>query len=384
MGGSERIDCALGGRHMNERDTTVDVLRGLGIIAVVAGHAWSGTGLPPFSPYSFHMPLFFFLSGLFFREERTEAPVAFVLKNARTLLLPTTIFFIAYALFCQLIRAAGFVSLWQPFSVWNVLFDQFGNAAAYGFTAPYWFIPCLFFVRIYFGLVHSRLNAPLAGVARGRGVFLQAAWALLYLIGAGVAVYIARHMYFENRVSTHEIAALRVLFAAFFYYVGYLSANWRLTRFLPNVLVLVALYVVQQQLWATGKTLDFWMQIMKFEHPILPVVTSLTGIAFMYGVAGIISNSPKSKKVLAFIGENGLPIVFHQLLAFFLVNVVLCCIGVIKPADVKNNYFQWHTEHMWYVYVLAGIAVPIALDRYLLKPLSLAFRNTLRRPATQA
>ncbi|VVD27227.1 acyltransferase family protein [Paraburkholderia dioscoreae] len=367
---------------MSERDKTVDVLRGLGIITVVAGHAWSGTGLPPFSPYSFHMPLFFFLSGLFFREERIEAPIAFVLKNARTLLLPTTIFFLVYALFCQLIRAAGFVNLWQPFSISNVLFNQFGNAAAYGFTAPYWFIPCLFFVRVYFGLVHTRLNALLAGMARGREVVLQIFWALIYLLGAGFAVHASRHMYFEGRVTTSEIVVLRIIFAAFFYYAGYLAARWKATRFLPNVLLLVALYIVQQQLWATGKTLDFWMQVMKFEHPVLPIVTSLTGIAFMYGVAGIISNNQISKKILAFIGENGLPIVFHQLLAFFLVNAVLCGLGAINPADVKNNYFQWHTEHMWYVYVLAGIAVPIALDRYVLKPLGHLVKTLWHRPAT--
>lgn len=377
-----KIDRGLLDNLMSERDKTVDVLRGLGIITVVAGHAWSGTGLPPFSPYSFHMPLFFFLSGLFFREERSEAPIAFILKNARTLLLPTTIFFLVYALFCQLIRAAGFVSLWQPFSISNVLFNQFGNAAAYGFTAPYWFIPCLFFVRVYFGLLHTRLNALLAGVARGREVLLQIFWALIYLLGAGFAVHASRHMYFEGRVITSEIVVLRIIFAAFFYYAGYLAARWKATRFLPNVLLLVALYIVQQQLWATGKTLDFWMQVMKFEHPVLPIVTSLTGIAFMYGVAGIISNNQKSKKILAFIGENGLPIVFHQLLAFFLVNAVLCGLGVINPADVKNNYFQWHTEHMWYIYVLAGIAVPIALDRYVLKPLGHLIKTPLHRPAT--
>lgn len=368
---------------MRNRDMTVDVLRGLGIIAVVAGHAWSGTGWPPFSPYSFHMPLFFFLSGLFFREEKFEAPVAFVLRNARTLLLPTTIFFLVYALVCQAIRAAGFVKLWQPFSVWKVLFDQFGSASAYGFTSPYWFIPCLFFVRVYFALVHTRVNAPLARMASDRGTVLQIAWLLLYLVGAGYAIYAAKVMYLEGAPTYREIGLLRVVFAAFFYYTGYLAAHWKATRFLPNVFVLVALYVLQQQLWATGTTLDFWMQIMKFEHPILPIVTSLTGIAFMYGVAGIISSNPKSSKVLAFIGTNALPIVFHQLFAFFLVNVTLCCIGIIKPIDVNNSAFQWHTEHMWYVYVIAGIVFPIALDRYILKPITSLLNKGWHRPAAQ-
>jgi hypothetical protein len=38
---------------------------------------------------------------------------------------------------------------------------------------------------------------------------------------------------------------------------------------------------------------------------------------------------------------------------------------------------------MWYVYVLAGIVVPIALDRHLLKPLTLLFNKGWRRPAAK-
>ncbi|WP_411740358.1 acyltransferase family protein [Pseudomonas sp. BF-B-26] len=51
---------------MKERNFSVDVLRGIGILLVVSGHASSGSSMNVFAPYSFHMPLFFFISGLFF------------------------------------------------------------------------------------------------------------------------------------------------------------------------------------------------------------------------------------------------------------------------------------------------------------------------------
>lgn len=56
--------------EMNYRDTTVDIAKGLGIFLVVLGHVpipmWLCTPI-----YLFHMPLFFFLSGMFFIPRRS-------------------------------------------------------------------------------------------------------------------------------------------------------------------------------------------------------------------------------------------------------------------------------------------------------------------------
>ena len=49
---------------MSQRDITIDIAKGIGIFLVVLGHVpipmWLVTPI-----YMFHMPLFFFLSGMF-------------------------------------------------------------------------------------------------------------------------------------------------------------------------------------------------------------------------------------------------------------------------------------------------------------------------------
>ena len=67
---------------MQERNVWVDYAKAIGIILVVYGHVARGVfnaGLPMDEArfvlvdsiiYSFHMPLFFFLSGLFFFDEK--------------------------------------------------------------------------------------------------------------------------------------------------------------------------------------------------------------------------------------------------------------------------------------------------------------------------
>jgi fucose 4-O-acetylase-like acetyltransferase len=81
------------------RLVAIDSARGIGILLVVFGHAWRGArgaGLLPdgaifrsvdFTVYAFHMPLFFFLSGLLFLETLQKYPLAPLLRGRLTRLL---------------------------------------------------------------------------------------------------------------------------------------------------------------------------------------------------------------------------------------------------------------------------------------------------------
>ncbi|WP_353939436.1 acyltransferase family protein [uncultured Bifidobacterium sp.] len=52
----------------NSRLTALDSLRGFGILLVVLGHASRSVGLASWI-FSFHMPLFFIISGMLFHEK---------------------------------------------------------------------------------------------------------------------------------------------------------------------------------------------------------------------------------------------------------------------------------------------------------------------------
>ena len=90
------------GRHgpAGRRVVWVDVARGIGIVLMVFGHVWRGlhsARLLPDGPafrfvddwiYSFHMPLFFFLSGLFARRAATDRVGVFLADKAGTIVYP--------------------------------------------------------------------------------------------------------------------------------------------------------------------------------------------------------------------------------------------------------------------------------------------------------
>lgn len=109
-----------------------DMAKAIAIVAVVVGHTSGIPSLLSRTIFSFHMPLFFLISG-YFMKDVTDVSRA-VKKDARGLLLP-------YAFTCGLITCiAAVVALCQGNDVWNAV-KTWVLAALYGSGGP--IPPCL-------------------------------------------------------------------------------------------------------------------------------------------------------------------------------------------------------------------------------------------------
>lgn len=68
-------------------NTKMNVLKALGIVLVVTGH-YAGSVLPWFPPYSFHMALFIFISGYFYKKHYEDKIRNFTRKKFLNLVVP--------------------------------------------------------------------------------------------------------------------------------------------------------------------------------------------------------------------------------------------------------------------------------------------------------
>lgn len=138
------------------RNKSIDIMKGVGIIAVIFGHMTE----IPFSPYrnilfSFHMPLFFIISGYFFRLRSIKSAIA---KDMDRLIKP-------YILTCMLLMIWGVgISLirkeWSPlinsiiasiYGSGSTIRDTFlGNIPAIG---AIWFLLALFWCKNLFNII---------------------------------------------------------------------------------------------------------------------------------------------------------------------------------------------------------------------------------------
>lgn len=138
-----------------DRIKTIDNAKFITIILVVFGHMSFPDEVIRFI-FSFHMPMFFFLSGVLFSKKRLSlSTTSFVCDALRRYMLP-------YVFFSAILFCHYFVySLFQKYGNMTVDFGKlFGNFAI-GWFSVYWFLTCLFCTSIMFYFLRKFLSKTL-------------------------------------------------------------------------------------------------------------------------------------------------------------------------------------------------------------------------------
>lgn len=132
------------------RDKSIDVIKGLAILSVIIGHV---TAIGPLRHLvcSYHVPLFFFASGYFYKEYKTSV---LGMKLFKSLIIP---YFIAcIALFISKKIAGESYSILEYLTM-IVFADGYYNKTMIGADMPIigklWFLPALFWCRIVYNKV---------------------------------------------------------------------------------------------------------------------------------------------------------------------------------------------------------------------------------------
>src|SRR3989344_1271763 len=154
---------------VSERLHWVDVCKGIGILLVIYGHGLSGDSFR-YIIYAFHMPLFFFLSGVIFHHKKHEQFLPYLKKDIKGILLP-------YFLFAFISLGIWFLNRTPEYQTLHVLTKSitgilYGNAHnnALSFNVVLWFLPCLFVTKLAFWFVtkfirRKKLLIPILGIA---------------------------------------------------------------------------------------------------------------------------------------------------------------------------------------------------------------------------
>jgi len=140
----------------------IDTCKGLGIFLVVFSHFSAISSINGYL-YSFHMPLFFFLSGFLFNSEKYKSYGKFLSRRARSVLVPYFVFFVVtYLSYLLLSRNFGTNS----FMEFNIdapriykpiigLFYSVDVGDYMHFNRPLWFLTCLFVTDNIFYLLQK-------------------------------------------------------------------------------------------------------------------------------------------------------------------------------------------------------------------------------------
>lgn len=149
-------------KNVAYRDKSFDILKGIGICLVLVAHSLGGY-IHTFA-YSFHMPLFFLVSGYFFKSrEIKEAPSI----DFKRIMIPFFFSGILMLILTYIFHHFQFNSIKTPNYIFEGLIygngstvnyhKTFGNFASIG---SIWFLGALFWSRTFFNIL-SKLNYKL-------------------------------------------------------------------------------------------------------------------------------------------------------------------------------------------------------------------------------
>lgn len=193
---------------MKKRDVSLDMLRGFGIILMVAGHmGWDNFNI---YVYSFHMPLFYFLSGYLLK---TDASISFsmlALQRFKRLMIPYYLFGIVHYFIYLIVK--GFQTGDAGELLLNLaLFPTQGLPVA----GALWFLPSLFVAELLLYLFMKCFK---------KNWMQMIAMAVILLLG-----FYINYLKWKLPLGM-ETSTVAVLFC----YVGYLFKKYETMNFIMN------------------------------------------------------------------------------------------------------------------------------------------------------
>lgn len=296
-----------------KRDARIDAAKGVAIALVVLGHA---KGIPrefTVLVYSFHVPLFFLLSGWLSHRRNSQTAAQVLSTLSRTLLVPYVFFFFMSYGYWLLTRQIGEKALrWGQAPWWEPLGGLATGIGPQLYVHPaLWFLPALFITALTYFILRKKLQPSIIAVLV---LLLVLPW-VAFFPGLGLRLPFA----------------LDVLPAALFFYACGALAGRAIS--LPRSMLVgsaLAAALLAPWLWlawSNGRVdinqLRFGASAWKF------VLAGLLGTSIVLSASPLLARSA----IVRWMGRNTLLILCTHILVFFLLSGIASVSGLFAAGD---------------------------------------------------
>lgn len=349
-----------------DRVTEIDIVKALGIICMVLGHAGA-----PFTKfiYLFHMAIFFIASGFFYKESTSDSVKSvfhFTFKKIKQLWVPYFVwnmvyvilnnFFIRVNVYTDNIDlhkyvSGGYIKTHDYMSFVDVIRETFQGAIFAGGTemgGAFWFLRILFMVSVCYCVSDFIIKKVF-----GRSLKVQLLASILLLI-FGYWCSLKGYLCF----GLAQTASFYCL-----YFIGYnlriiksKYQDWGLKHYLLVFLFSFAVLLILNQFGGIGLSSNSYV------NPCFLLATSFMGWCFLYSIAHFIALFPVKKFFLG-IGKRTLSIVILHFLAFKLVAIIVAKFYGLPDFCIASFPNLYGEKGVWWLaYTIVGVGIPVALS----------------------
>lgn len=326
------------------RENDLDIAKGIGIILVVWAHAQG-----PFSSYivQFHMPFFFFISGMLYRNQKRSIK-EYTINKVKSLLIPFWFWNLLLFPFSYLI---DYWNNWSILSCAKQLGGIIFTLTKTSFLGATWFLPALFEVSVFLHVLLKIIKIKNSKLTD-------------YIIGfLGIAVCFVGIQYnFPYNLS-------RTMICFLFYISGYLYQKYMRDRINPIIKNIMPIcFFVLFVFFASNNYAK--MGNNEYKNKLLFIVGAYFAISFFLWVSNELSRylfKLNLVKHVSYLGQNSIYIVIWQFVLFKVVIIVQMLIYEL-PVVVLNSYPIYDSTNCWWIiYLLVGtygsILIKILLEK---------------------
>lgn len=298
--------------NSGKRIDFVDLTKGICIILVVMTHIGGAFNLLDKNSMlsCFRMPLYFFISGVFFKSY--EGLLGFVVRKINKLIVPFLFFYLS-AFLLKYIVWKIFPGAFQLPVSWSELLAVFHGHDLIRFNPPIWFLIALFNCNVLFYFIHFL-----------REKHLPAMFALTLLIGC-TGFYLGKMNITIPFYIDIAMTALPFYVAGFWIrrYNFFLFPSHRFDKFIP-VFVIVALIIM----YFTASTLG--MRTNNYSGNIFQVyIAAFAGIFMIM----LLCKKVKKLKVVSYLGR-------YSIITLSIHGPLLHFIGPVAARYIHNDWLQ--------------------------------------------
>lgn len=308
----------------------INLLKCLAIALVVSGHLeFSLFGM--FPPYSFQLSLFFFISGMLFKDKYLDNVFEFIKRRIKSLLF----LYFLYSFFYMIVTIIIFKltgKFWgMELSFKNFFITPFLNGHQFDLSCPMWFVPQLFITMISFLFIQK--------ILRNKKECFKA---FVYLIVGLCAIPFSKII----GLTPFNLVLVRTMFSLLFVYLGHFyitKIKDKINIFSTKILGFIICF--QAILWhfnrdfspEHGIGLSYVLVWARFDNQIIvPILTSLTGIWFSLYFIEVAYKYIKDINFLKLVGENTFHIMANHLFVMYLITISILTLNKIPLSEMNS------------------------------------------------
>lgn len=333
------------------------LLVALAAIAVVAGHLDPSGFAGPFGivpPYSWQVAAFVFVSGYFYRPSAEDAPLRYIVRKFRRLIVPLLGINLVYGITCQLLRTLGVMEVGEPLSASSLLVLPFTSGHQFVLNSAMWFLAPLFSAEVANVLIRRVVRSFRDSTVKESLLFL------MYLLLGSAAVIIGGP---DGMQAGFALAVCRTAFFLSLLGMGrlYRAVLEPHDTLSSTLYFLIAVALQLLTMYVAGEQVVYNSAWCRFYHgPVLTYLTTACSLAIMLRACRILGPLLGASKPVRLLHEGSFSVMSHHLAGCLMLTLAIGASAAAFGFPASFDFGALHGQGPWYFFMPGGLR-PFAL-----------------------